>query len=74
MSKAMQMLNVTEVADRLRISPDHVRDMIRRRQLAAIKIGSRIGTRGGRYRIPDYAVEEWLAANIMPAKAQEEIS
>jgi len=59
-----EILTVAEVAARLRISRDLVRDMLLRGELAAAKVGTHRGRRGGRWLIPAVAVDEWLEHNV----------
>lgn len=58
------VLSVREAAERLNVSPDTVRDLILRGELAAAKIGTVRGRRGGRYLVPEVAVREWLARAV----------
>ena len=64
------IMTVPEVAERLRISADLVRDLILRGELAAAKVGGPRGTRGGRYLIPKSAVTRWLDDNVTLEKKE----
>lgn len=54
-----QLLTVDEAAGRLNVSSSLVRDLIARRQLGAVKVGSRL-------RVSTDQLEQYIAANERP--------
>ena len=58
------MLTVRETAARLNLSRDSVYTLILSGALAAAKIGTPRGRRGGRYLIPEAAIAEWLSRAV----------
>jgi excisionase family DNA binding protein len=61
------LLTPGEVADRLRVTAEQVRCLIRTGQLAAVNVGA--GTKRPCYRITPDAVAEFLARRAQPAPA-----
>lgn len=58
------MLTVRATADRLNVSRDTVYGLILSGKLAAAKIGTARGRRGGRYLVPEAAIDEWLSSAV----------
>ena len=54
-----QLLTPDEVADRLRVTAEQIRSLIRRGELTAINVG--VGRKRPRYRLQPEAVDEFLA-------------
>ena len=64
----MQLLTVTEVAERVRVSPELVRRWLREGRLRGVRLG---GTRLG-WRIPKSELERFLsAAGLATVEAEE---
>lgn len=55
-----RLLTVREVADRLRINPETVRVMCRRKDLASVRVGR---GRTAAYRVPEDEIDRYLSAN-----------
>jgi excisionase family DNA binding protein len=64
-----ELLTPTEAAERLRVHPEQVRNLIRRGQIEAVNVGT--GPKRPLYRIPPKAIDTFLSRRWQPGKAVE---
>ena len=62
------LLTIREGAARMRCSTDYLRDLLRRREIDAAKIGPERGKRGGKWLIPESEIVRWLERNMTAAR------
>ena len=61
-----ELLTPEEAAERLKVSPEHIRALIRNGRLPATNIGT--GSKRPLYRIRESAIAAFLAAGLQPAR------
>lgn len=62
---AEQLLTLPQVADRLQVSLDTVRRLVRRREIASVNVGAR----AVQHRVPAGEVDRFIAARTTPPLA-----
>jgi len=62
------LMTIPQAAERMRCSGDFLRDLLRRREIDAAKIGPERGKRGGKWLIPESEIVRWLERNMTAAR------